>query len=248
MSTRSKSNKICIKRKGKHDTEYKYCISEKKIPPEIVIDKSDVIGMGKFGVVLSAKIGKISLAAKIVPLEVEIPTEDCGLEKDNGDCLKVSIMNFKNEVKIAKKFGKLNITPKVYFDEITELYSFESNIKNKSEKGLSEPTKIGILILERFGESLQKIIEKDFKEFVEHEKIMLEKLILLNKELYNLGYFNFDTHFGNILFDKETKSLLLLDLDLEELNKLNNKLSWIDVEKIVIDTWKREKKRYKNKK
>jgi len=238
-----KSKNICIKRSGKYDTKYKYCISEKDIPSEIIVDDENVLGMGSYGVVLSAKAGNIPLALKLVPLGVEIPTEDCGLKSDGGDCLKYSIQDFKNEINFAKQFGKIDVTPKVYFTEIVDLSKFKSKMNKKSigpqENSLSQPEKIGVLVLERFGKSIHKMIQEDYKEFIENEDLIFNKTLALIRKLYELGYFNMDSHFGNILYDKDKKDVRLLDLDLYDLRNL----TWEEVEQKFVDGWNFEKQR-----
>jgi len=225
---------ICFKRDGKHDTSYTYCIDSKKVNQEITIDESNILGQGSYGVVLSGKMGRIPIAFKMIPIDVQIPTVDCGLKSDGGDCLKYTEQEFKDEVEVAKQFGDLYMTPKLYYSDLIELSKFTG--PGKSDE-LDAPQKIGVMILERFGKSLQDWIKTDVNTFLNHEEQIYQENKNLLKDLYQMGYFNMDSHFGNILYDGQT--VKLLDLMPKKTN-----LTWEEVKEKIKDGWDFEKKRF----
>jgi hypothetical protein len=230
------NKKICISRNGKYYTNYKYCIEKTSIPQDYQIDDTDIIGSGSYGVVLGGRMNGKSIAIKMIPLDVEIPNVDCGLKIDGGDCLKYKTEDFKNEVDVSKTFGRLGITPIVYMSDIVDLSNFTGPT---SENRLSEPEKIGVIIFERFGKSLDQWIRYDSKVFMENEWLIKTQFRDFSKEFFNLGYFNLDSHFGNILFDDKTKKVKLLDLDLQKTN-----LSWSEIDEKLESGWMFNKKRY----
>jgi hypothetical protein len=225
---------ICFTRDGKHDTSYTYCIDTKNIHGKIEVDETNVLGQGSYGVVLGGKIGRIPIAFKMIPIDVPIPTKDCGLKSDGGDCLKYTEQEFKDEVEVAKQFGDLYMTPKLYYSDLIELSKF-SGPQNSDE--LDAPQKIGVMILERFGKSLQDWIKTDVGTFLNHEEQIYQENLNLLKDLHEMGYFNMDSHFGNILYDGQT--VKLLDLMPKKTN-----LTWDEVQEKIKNGWDFEKKRF----
>lgn len=204
---------ICIKRRGKHQVVYKYCIRKKDLPKETLIDESKILGEGQYGVVLGGMLDGTPIALKIVPLDVDIPTVDCGLKTDGGGCEKYSEINFQTESKIAKEFGELGVTPKVYYSDILNISNF---YKPPSKDALDIPEKLGVMIMDRFGISLTDLVRDEPKIFLNERENIRVQILEYIKLFYDLGYFNIDTHFGNILYDVDTRKVKLLDLDLIE--------------------------------
>jgi hypothetical protein len=233
-----KMNKnICFKRNGKYNTLYKYCVKKSSIPKDFHIDDSYIIGEGSYGVVLPGTIDKIPIAVKLTPLDVPIPTVDCGLKTDGGDCIKYSKKEFEDEVKISKEFGDFGITPKVYFSDIVNLSEFH-HPQLQDDTTLDKPEKIGVIILERFGKSLHEWMRTDIDTFLKYEQMIQNEVWKLEQELYKLGYFNMDSHFGNILFDQDSKSIKLIDLMLKK-----NVLSEKEIKQKFEEGWEFERSR-----
>jgi hypothetical protein len=228
---------ICFKRNGKYNTIYKYCVKKSSIPKDFHIDESDIIGQGGYGIVLGGSFEKIPIAIKLTPLDVPIPTVDCGLKTDGGDCIKYTKKEFEDEVKISKEFGDLEITPKIYFSDIINLSEFH-HPQLQDDTWLDKPEKIGVIIMERFGKSLSEWIKTDVETFLKYEDLIKKEVWNLTKELYKLGYFNMDTHFGNILFDKDLISIKLIDLMLKK-----NTLSEKEIKQKFEEGWEFEKTR-----
>jgi hypothetical protein len=233
---------ICFKRSGKYNTLYKYCVKKSTIPKDFDIDESTILGQGSYGVVLAGTIDSLPIAIKFTPLDVPIPTvDDCGLKTDLGDCSKYTKKEFEDEVKISKEFGDLGITPKVYFSEIVDLSEFH-HPQLEEDAALDKPEKIGVIVLEKFGKSLSEWIRTDMDTFLKYEREIKDEVWGLLRELYKLGYFNMDTHFGNILFDQEKKEIRLIDLMLKK-----NTLSEMEVKKNFEEEWEFEKTRFMRK-
>lgn len=228
---------ICFKRTGKYNTSYKYCVKKSSIPKDFHIDDSEILGQGSYGVVLSGSIDSLPIAIKFTPLDVPIPTIDCGLKTDLADCSRYTKKEFEDEVKISKEFGDLRITPRVYFSEIVDLSEFH-HPQIDEDTALDKPEKIGVIVLERFGKSLSEWIRTDVDVFLKYEKEIKDEVWSLSKELYNLGYYNMDLHFGNILFDEKKRKVKLIDLSLKK-----NTLSKKEIKKRFEEGWDFERSR-----
>jgi hypothetical protein len=226
-----KKKNICIKRKGKHETKYKYCISDSDLPEQLKVDEDQVLGQGSYGVVLGASVGEQDLALKIIPLEVMIPSEDCGYVSDGGDCIKFTKLEFAKEVQVSKKFGELGITPVVLFSEIVNLSKFKAKPKDK-EGLLPMPEKIGVIVMERFGMSLEKIILSKPEIYMENKDLIYRQTLKILKKIFDLGYFSMDAHFGNILFETKSQKVKLIDLDLVPIQ-----MSWEAVKQNFERSW-----------
>jgi hypothetical protein len=228
---------ICFKRTGKYNTKYKYCVKKSSIPKDFHIDETDIIGEGSYGLVLGGSIDSLPIAIKFIPLDVQIPTVDCGLKNDGGDCSKFTKKEFEDEVKVSKEFGQLGLTPKVYFSDVVDLSEFH-HPQVEEDKALDKPEKIGVIVLERFGKSLSDWIRTDVDTFLKYEDIIKNDVWDLLKELYELGYFNMDNHFGNILFHDDTKGVRLIDLSLKK-----NPLSKKEIKKRFEEGWEFDRAR-----
>lgn len=218
---------LCFTRYGKYNTKYKYCVDKNKIDKKFTIDENELIGKGSYGTVFGGKVLNSPIAVKLIPLESYVPTEDCGLKIDNGDCLKYSMKQFNQEVKTAKKSGLLGITPEVYYSEVLNLSDYEGP---ENKDALDPPENIGVIIFEKFGKSLEEWMKTDIDVFYQNENLIKKETEKLLENLFDYGFFNLDTHFGNILFDPETKKVKLLDLDLKD-----NVLSWNEIKSNFYD-------------
>lgn len=228
---------ICFKRIGKYNTSYKYCVKKSSIPKDFHVDDSEILGEGSYGVVLSGSIDFLPVAIKFIPLDVPIPTIDCGLKTDLADCSRYTKKEFEDEIKISKEFGDLRITPRIYFSEIIDLSEFH-HPQIEEDAALDKPEKIGVIVLERFGKSLSEWMRTDIDIFLKYEKEIKDEVWSLSKELYNLGYYNTDLHFGNILFDEKKRKVKLIDLSLK-----TNTLSKKEIKKRFEQGWDFERSR-----
>ena len=210
------AKKICTTRNAKHNTTYTYCISD--IPDEIKIeDPPEIIGVGSYGVVIGAKMEKIPIAIKIIPLNVSIPSYNCGLKTDD-DCSEFTVKQFKKEVKFSRLFGDLEVSPKVFFAEILPTTDFYGP---DNKNALDRPEIIGVIVMERFGTSLSNINKHYLIENNEKIRDQLHKLLSV---LFDFGFEHPDLHLGNIVADTKTNQVRIIDLD--DLEPIDNTLKY----------------------
>jgi hypothetical protein len=210
---------IGFSRKGKHSTYYTYYFEKKEIPEEFHIDEDNIIGIGNFGVVLNGSIKTKNfskpIAIKLIPLDIILPDENyIGLKTDGfGNICEID--DFLTEVEISKATGLNGITPKVLYSNIIDCKKYKC--QPDSNLSLSGPYKIGVLIMEKFGISLENYILDEFDSFISIQQYILdeiEKLIIQIDKIPNILRFNIvsDIHYGNILIEPESKKIKLLDL------------------------------------
>lgn len=205
------NQQICIYRKDIRDKKYYYCT--KDIPEKFHIHQNDIIGTGRYGVVLGGFIEQYKsgytalskirtpIAAKFIPLDVVVPSEKCLIGKK---CI-YSLLDFEKEVEYSKLFGDVGISPEVYFSGVLDISDYEGPVSDK-------PKKMGVIVMERFGISLEEL-KKDKKYLKEHEKEIMMAIEKKLKILFDMGFIHRDIHYGNILFDDGKIKLIDLDLD-----------------------------------
>ena len=219
MQTRARSQ-ACFYRKGKHETTYKYCVRallDDKNNVLITVDQNDVLGTGMIGTVLGGKtMDGEDVAVKLIPLDVPIPTEDCGLKSDMRDCQLFSLKDFKSESADSEYLGSLGITPKMYFSKVVDLIGFAGP---DSPDKLDQPNKLGVIVLERFGMSLKDLMRHYPTLFYLRETHIKDKTIQLTRKLFDMGYQNEDLHFGNILYDAGLNEVKLIDVRPEPIDQ-----------------------------
>jgi hypothetical protein len=237
----------CVTRLGKHNTRYQYCISKKSLPLDLIIPQpNQVLGSGRFGVVLSGKLKNEtsydSVALKIIPLDTFIPNEDCGLTSD-PECRLYTRKNFDIEVKQSKLLSDYGITPRFIFSDVVDLATFSGpDVKDS----LQAPEKIGVILMEEFGQSLKYWIQNDLDLFLSREKQIKRKVFEKAKQIYDLDYFNMDMHFGNILYDSDKNDVRLLDVVMEEVyvpEKMDDETFY----SVLEDMWENDKQDAKKK-
>jgi hypothetical protein len=131
------SSNICFKRKGKHNTIYKYCIDKNSLSQDILIDQDDIVNEGSYSVVLGGMKGQIPIVAKFAPLDV-----------------KFTIKDFNDEVVFFKNYGGLPGIPNIYFSEILDVVDYEAFAGNNPKDSLiTPPKKIGVIVRDRFTSS-----------------------------------------------------------------------------------------------
>jgi serine/threonine protein kinase len=211
---------ISFSRKGKYGTKYIYSFDKKEIPSNFYIEEQNILGIGNFGVVLTGQLKKSRnfskpIAIKLIPLDIILPDENyIGIKTDGfGNICETE--DFLTEVEIATTTSKNGITPKVFYSKIVDCKKYEC--QPQSSLSLKKPDKIGILIMEQFGISLEKYILEEYDEFMLIQNDILEKIIQLidqMNQIPNMHRFNIvsDLHYGNILIDPESKNIKLLDL------------------------------------
>jgi hypothetical protein len=212
---KKKNKMIHFSRKGKHQTLYTYSFLENDLSDEFIINTNDWIGIGNFGVVLGGQTKSgIPIAVKLIPLDVLLPDENyIGLTTDGfGNICEKE--DFLKEIEIANLFGNLNIAPKVLDWKIVDCKEYIALPKNSLT--LPCPKKIGVLIMEKFGISLEKYILDNFDLFMEKEKDIFQKIINYLIQIHQNPNIKInvisDIHYGNILIDPDTMQIKLLDL------------------------------------
>jgi hypothetical protein len=197
------SSNLCFKRKGKHNTIYKYCIDKISIPKDIIIDENEILNEGNYSVVLGGMKDKIPIVAKFKPLDVYIPTRECGLSIDTQDDCKIfTTKDFNKEIDFFIKFGGLPSIPNVYFAKIVDVSDYEAlrGGNPKDSQLLGRPKKIGVIIMDQFVSSIKdvkvtnqdriRLVEaaiKNFKLIDIRDRINMKSSIyneeIINKEL-----------------------------------------------------------------
>jgi serine/threonine protein kinase len=233
---------IRFTRKGKHETYYTYSISKNDIPSEYVIDEKNILGIGNFGVVYSGtRIPENDpIAIKLIPLEVLIPDEIYLGYTTDGFGNICEIEDFEKEVEVSKILGEMNITPKIYFSKIVPLIHFQ---KPDNKLALKAPKWIGLIIMEQYGISLEKYIMDDMDLFRQNEKMILEQIrkyisqIEPIKENLSINVIS-DMHYGNILIDKDTNKIKLLDLFYPRLSEEEKSITFEETINLFETKWK----------
>lgn len=216
LKNRNRIEMIRFSRKGKHKTLYTYSFLKNQIPDQYIVDENQILGIGNFGVVFGGQRKSnetTEIAVKLIPLDVVIPDENyIGLITDGfGNICETD--DFLKELEIANKTGQIGITPKVLFSKIIKCEEYKCP---KNKLALPRPKKIGLIIMEKFGVSLEKFILDQFEEFMTIEEIIFKQIESMICQIYKMNDIHInvvsDIHYGNILIDPLTIKIKLLDL------------------------------------
>jgi hypothetical protein len=211
-------------------------LNQESIPSKFVADANDLIGIGRSGVVVGGKMDGIPIAIKVIPKDVFIPNEDCGLTTD-PDCQIYDQKRFDIEVEQTKMLSKLGIVPELYYWDTVKLSDFEaSDVKD----ALDQPESLFIMIMENFGHSLEYWLAKDENVFYKNEKSIKKQFFDLMRLIYDIDYFNMDAHFGNILYDPRRDKVKLLDVVLENVF-IPEKMDQETLLSVLEDMWNNDK-------
>ena len=175
------SSNICFKRKGRQNTIYKYCVEKINLSKDILIDENDILNEGSYSVILGGMKDQTQIVAKFTPLDVSIPSLECGLNTDSN-CKIYTTKEFNQEKRFFQKFGGLPNIPNVYFAEILDVSDYKALRGNvpKDSLLLRGPKKIGVIIMDRFVSS-----DKDVK-LKNENRIQLVDAAIGNFKLRNI--------------------------------------------------------------
>ena len=202
---------------NENEQTVKYCLQDecdKFISPNWKL--KDFLGMGEYGVVYNIDVlgSQTEFVVKAVPLDVIIPTLDCNLMDTStwSDCIMVEEEKkgeFTQEAKVAKIAGEVGAGPKV-------LTWFICNDTLQITKKDTHPIKLGIIVMEKIGISLEKYIST-YPNMLEENLDKIYKLVedKANKLEKKSGYILNDVHDGNILVtiddDNNVNDLFFID-------------------------------------
>lgn len=219
---------FCWLRKAKYNSEYAFGINSKVLPEQLQIGENNILGVGKYSNVFGGFYNENLVAIKFIPLDTFIPCEDYGSLDDNKEkAYMFTKEDFEKEIFNTQHGIKIGISPNLFYFSIVDLtcYKAPKNIENP----LHSPKKIGILVTENKGISLEEYISKNLEEFEDNQYIIKDKFIELVKKLFESGYKHVDLHFGNVLIDPENLSMSLIDLSLEKIEEFEESTKKIEL-------------------
>lgn len=160
--------------------------------------------MGSTGTTIEGTYGesKESVTIKIVPLGVNIPTEDCDVRMSyriqRRQCSQVKPKQFEKEVKQTQQLAKLELAP-----QVKDAWQCFGSSKAYLTSGRSKQIRMGILVMEKVpGVSLRDYVER-YKWSVNLQKLIRQ----LFRDWKHAGWYNHDlTNDHNIWvqFDEST--------------------------------------------
>ena len=166
------------------------------------------IANGKYGTVfLACMEHECKYILKMIPLNVDIPTEECDISHpdDVGNiCIKYTEGDFMHETDLSIKFGEANIGPKV------KMIGFCEDVENKYQGKI----KVGYMVQEKYDMTLKEYILNNPIECINNFHYITNELTNKAIQMDEMGYFNEDIHEENIMLKvegNEIKDIVFID-------------------------------------
>jgi hypothetical protein len=216
----------------KHGKKYTFTYEMDDAPIGLKLPANQVtLGSGSYASVIEGTWDNKPAAVKFQIVDAKIPQpfeyREC-VEEGDQDCFTMTKSTFDTELKYLLDGSSIGIGPKIWYHGFVDCtdVKVQPPVANK----LRKPDELGLIVMEKIkGEPLWKVLNnnvklrysKKFKDSVKSE------LLQSFKKLYDkFNYAWYDFHFGNIMYDKKSKKLTIIDMG--DLGKTQH--SWSDLE------------------
>jgi hypothetical protein len=235
---KSSSHFLEYKRAGyKHGKKYTFTYKIDKAPKKLKLPSNQItMGEGSYASVVKGEWNNKECAVKFQIVDAQIPqpfgVRTC-VQKGDNDCFSMSKYRFNNELKSIEDAATVGVGPKLYYAGFVDCDKVE--VSPQINNPLAAPKELGLLVMEIVpGKPIYNVINENngkLKKDKQFQQEITSDILNNMKKLYDkFQYFWDDMHFGNIMYDVNTKKLTIIDIG--DLRKTG--LDWDATKKIYL--------------
>ena len=230
---KSSSHFLAYQRAGyKHGKKYTFTYKIDNAPKKLKLPSNQItMGEGSYASVIKGEWNNKECAVKFQIVDADIP-QPFGYRKcvqtGDSDCFRMSKVRFNQELSNIEDAADVGVGPKLYYSDFVDCDKVE--VSPQINNSLKAPKKLGLIVMEIVpGKPIYTVINENNQKLKKDKQFRQEitsDILSDLKKLYDkFQYVWDDMHFGNIMYDINTKKLTIIDIG----DLIKTGRSWDDI-------------------